>query len=154
VQIISIETINLMNTEAGQTPEFDVLWDNALAELEKSNEKLIESCPAPLKKFINSVTLFNCAVLCSTSFTAEYQFVIGSADEGKIYFLGYETTDDIIVKNHNGPAFEVSRSPLWLYDEFHKVENHYEHHIVFSDGREFIIPFIFFHYRETDWFEN
>jgi hypothetical protein len=143
-----------MNTEAGQTPEFDVLWDTVLSDLENNNETLIETCPALLKNFINNATLFNCPVLCSTKNPAEYQFVVGSSEQGKIYFVGYETIAEIIVNEHQGPAFEISKSPLWLYDEFHKVENHYEHHIIFSDGKEFIIPFIFFQYRETEWFKN
>jgi hypothetical protein len=143
-----------MNSKEGQTPAFDVVWDEVLKNLDDNNDLLFENCPAPLKRFVQDHVLFNCPCLCKSATPSEYQFVIGKPEDKQIIFLGYELIGDITANFHTGPAFELSTSPVWLYDEFHKVDNHYEHHVVFSDGTELILPFIFFHFRTTSWFEG
>lgn len=143
-----------MNTEEGQTPEFDLVWDQAIEKLDQSNEELSESCPVSVKNYIRNESLFNSPIFCVGDDQSEYKFVVGSVDAKQIYYINYELVDEININWHTGPAFDKTQSPLWLYDEFHKVDNHFEHHIVFSDGREYVIPFIFFQFRKTSWFED
>lgn len=145
-----------MNQPEGQTPEFDAIWENTLAELEKSNEKLFENCPPSVRQFIDNFIFLNMPAFSRSILpnNDEYVFVIGSPENGEIYFLGYELTGEIKKFNHHGEAFDANAQAVWLYDEFHAVDNHFEHHVIFSDGTEYIIPFIFFHTRKTKWFEE
>ena len=83
----------------------------------------------------------------------EYQLVIGVPNTA-VYSLHYEIVGDVIVSHHKGAGFDDKDKAVWLYDEFHKIENHYEHHIVFSDGMEIQVPFIFFFCRKQLWFEE
>lgn len=143
-----------MNTTEGQTPEFDTLWDSALDNLEKNNKELVSNCPQVLKGFVEKVVLFNCPVFSRSDINTEYLFVVAVPEEQSICFLNYELVGEIKIQEHEGPAFIKDEPPIWLYDEFHRCENHYEHHVVFSDGKEFIVPFIFFNYRFTNWFKD
>ena len=154
MRIITIDLINRMNTEEGQTPEFDIAWDEVVSNLDKHNESLAENCSLSVKTFIKNVVLFNCPLFCFGDTKSEYMFVVGSIDTQQIYFLSYELVDEIKTVWHIGPAFDKNDSVTWLYDEIHQIENHYEHHIVLSDGRELFIPFVFFHCRKTMWFED
>ena len=154
MRLISIEIINKMNTTEGQTPEFDAAWDYALDKLEENNKELTSNCPQSLKEFIKNIVLFNCPTFSRSDGLTEYTFVVANPEEQKIYFLNYELVGNIEIYNHDGPAFLKDDPPMWLYDEIHKCENHYEHHIVFSDGKEYLIPFVFFNYRFTDWFKD
>jgi hypothetical protein len=66
----------------------------------------------------------------------------------------YEILHEPVILQHSGAGFDNAQKANWLYDEFHKVENHYEHHILFSDGVEMQIPFVFFFHRTQSWFEE
>ena len=155
MRIITADLINLMNLPEGQTPEFDAKWDLVQKELVDHNSALIENCHPSIKKFVYAAIFFECPVHCrSRDFqNDEYQLVIGVPNTA-VYSLHYEIVDDVRVLHHKGAGFDDKDKAIWLYDEFHKIENHYEHHIVFSDGMEMQIPFIFFFCRKQLWFED
>ena len=154
VEIITAEIVNLMNQTEGQDQKFEQIWDTVITRLEEHNKTLIEDCSSPVKKFINDVNLFNCPVHCrSRNFlNDEFAFVIGSPPQS-VYSIGYEIIKTPVEKFYTGAGFDENDKASWLYDEFHKVDNHYVHHILFSDGYEVQIPFVFFHFRVTNWFE-
>lgn len=144
-----------MNQPEGLTPEFDAVWDATLEKFEKHQEEIVENCVAPIKKFIKNINFFNCPIHCRSInfFNDEYQLVVGQPPE-KVFSLSYEIIDQPRIINHSGAGFDKNEKASWLYDEFHKVENHYVHHILFSDGVEFQIPFVFFFFRQQSWFEE
>lgn len=153
--IITPEIINGMNLQQGETPEFDALWEATLQKLEAHNSELGESCPVTIKKFLQDVNLFECPVHSrSMNFANDmYPIVVGLPNEAT-YSLQYEIIADVRTLHHVGSGFDATAKAFWLYDEFHKVDNHYEHHVVFSDGVELQIPFIFFSARKQFWFEE
>lgn len=139
-----------------QTVEFDVIWDATLDKLEDHNKIICETAPPTVCKFINDYVLLNEPIFCrSSSFdTDEYGLVIGRPNDKSVLFLRYSISDVVLETNHTGPAFSIEDNAVWLYDEFHKVEDHYQHHIIFSDGIELVIPFHSFSVRKTGWFED
>lgn len=144
-----------MNQPEGLTPEFDNLWDLTLQKFEEHQQQILETCSVPIKKFITNINFFNCPVHCrSINFsTDEYPLVIGQPSE-RVFSLSYEILENPKIIYHEGAGFDKNEKASWLYDEFHKVENHYVHHILFSDGMEMQIPFVFFFFREQSWFEE
>lgn len=155
MRIITAEIINGMNRPEADTPEFDSKWEECLENLAEHNNKLAEKCLPSVAKFINNVHLFEAAVHTrSFNFSNDsYQFVVGIPSEA-IYSLSYEITADPVIIKHEGSGFDADQKSFWLYDEFHKIDNHYEHHIIFSDGYEFQVPFVFFYTRKQSWFEE
>jgi len=155
VRIITIELINQMNQPEGQTPEFDAKWEAVLKDLDLHNQQLVENCHYSIKNFIEKISLFECPVHSrSVNFvTDEYPLVIGFPEEYTFSFH-YEILGEVKILHHRGAGFDPDQKASWLYDEFHKIDNHYEHHIVFSDGLEMQIPFVFFFVRKQFWFEE
>lgn len=145
-----------MNMPEGQTQEFDTLWDQVLSKLEKNNFILIEEekTPQDIKRFLEEVVLLNCPAFSrSTNQNDEYVFVIGSVENKIIYYLSYDLSGDIAVDTHSGVGFDINSNACWLYDEFHKTDSGYEHHVIFSDGKSYVIPFESFYLRTTAWFD-
>jgi hypothetical protein len=155
VEIITAELVNVMNQPEGLTPEFDALWDATLQKLEQHQEEILEKCSLPIKKFIKEINLFNCPIHSRSInfFTDEYPLVVGQPQE-KVYSLSYEVIDRPKIIYHDGAGFDKNEKACWLYDEFHRVENHYIHNVLFSDGMEMQIPFVFFYFRQQSWFEE
>lgn len=147
--------VNLMNQTEGSTPEFDQKWNLLLDEFEEHNKILLENAPKTVAKFIKEINLFDCPVHSrSRNFVNDdYQLVVGLPND-KVYSLHYEVLNEPICLQHSGAGFDQNQKANWLYDEFHKVENHYEHHVLFTDGMELQIPFVFFFYRSQPWFEE
>lgn len=156
VVIITPDLVNEMNQIEGLTQEFDKTWDAAVDALETHNKKLCEDCPAGISKFIKQINLFDCPVHSRSRMFAndEYPLVVGDPSSNSVYSLHYEILHEPVILQHSGAGFDNAQKANWLYDEFHKVENHYEHHILFSDGVEMQIPFIFFFHRTQTWFEE
>jgi len=144
-----------MNQTEGSTPEFDKKWNSLLDEFEEHNSVLLENAPKTVTKFVKEINLFDCPVHSrSRSFlNDDYQLIIGVLND-KVYSLHYEVLSEPVAIQHSGAGFDPNQKANWLYDEFHKVENHYEHHIIFTDGIELQIPFVFFFYRSQPWFEE
>jgi hypothetical protein len=51
-------------------------------------------------------------------------------------------------------GFSSEEPAVWLYDEFHMKKDYYEHHVIFSDGNSYVIPFRSLYLRTTKWFED
>lgn len=155
MEIITPDIINLMN-QTGQDDNFDLLWDSVLDKFDDHNKTIKEDCLSTISKFIDGHILTNCPVFSRSSNLKleEYGLVIGKPEQKSILFLSYETAGEPAKFYHTGPAFSDEEDVVWLYDEFHKKIDCYEHHIIFSDGIEWIIPFHSFQMRQTGWFEE
>lgn len=155
MRIITPEIINAMNHLGAESTEFDLLWDSTIKELDDHHNNLLLDCHPAIKNFLDKVNLFECPVHSrSRNFqTDEYPIIVGVPTEA-VYSLHYEILKEPVVLQHRGEGFDPNSSAFWLYDEFHKVDNHYEHHIIFSDGCEIQIPFVFFFCRKQRWFEE
>lgn len=156
MRIITPDLINRMNLPEEQTEEFEVLWDRTLDLLEDNNKRILEICSSSVADFINEKVLLNCPVFCRSGdfYSDEYAFVIGCPEKKEIIFISYKLNDEVQVAAHSGTGFDTNSAALWLYDEFHVVENHFEHHVIFSDGVSYVIPFDSFYCRSTTWFNE
>lgn len=155
MEIITPDIINLMN-QTEPNDNFDLLWDSVLDKFDDHNKTIKEDCVSSISKFIDSHILTNCPVFSRSSNlqVEEYGFVIGKPEQKNILFLSYDIVGEVKQLTHTGPAFSEDEEVVWLYDEFHKKDSCYEHHIIFSDGVEWIIPFQSFQVRQTGWFED
>ena len=156
MRIITADLINKMNSTEGQAEEFDVFWDRTLDQLEENNKRVLDLCSASVAGFIKDKVLLNCPVFCRSTdlHTDEYAFVIGCPEKKEVLYLSYNLSDNAEIETHGGVGFDSNTASQWLYDEFHVVDNHFEHHVIFSDGISYVIPFESFYCRSTPWFNE
>ena len=156
VRIITAELINQMNQPEAQTEEFDVLWDRTLDIMEDNNKQILGICSPAVSAFIRDAVLLNCPVFCRSGdfYTDEYAFVVGCPEKKQIYFLSYKLQSDVTLQTFEGAGFDPQAPAEWLYDEFHNAEGTFEHHVIFSDGVSYVIPFTSFYCRTTKWFNE
>lgn len=145
-----------MNQAEAQTEEFDVLWDRTLDLMEDNNKQILTDCSPSVASFINDVVLLNNPVFCRSGdfYTDEYAFVVGCPDKKQIYYISYKLYNDVSLQTFEGDGFDPNSPAEWLYDEFHNVNGNYEHHVIFSDGISYVIPFSSFYCRTTSWFNE
>ena len=155
VRIITPEIINRMNQEITTDPDFAREWSETLDKLELHNKEIIEVSPQSVADFINNSDLFNSTALIRSSSVQQdqYLFAVEQPDAKRIVYIGYTLVGDVQQIKHSGSGFD-SGLVLWLYDEFHKTDNCLQHHIIFSDGLEYIVPFKTLQVRLTPWFEE
>lgn len=156
MRIITVDLINQMNLSEGLDGNFDGLWEATLDKIENNNKKILDVCSASVADFIREKVLLNCASFCRSAdfYTDEYAFVIGSWELKEVLFIGYKLAGEVETTSHEGAGFEPDAPAVWLYDEFHQVDDHFEHHVIFSDGISYVIPFNKFYCRSTKWFEE
>ena len=144
-----------MNQEE-QGSQFDELWDKTLDALYINNKKIADSCSTSVCSFIDEKILLNCPAFCRSSdfYTDEYSFVIGMPEKKEVLFISYSLKAEPLISTHNGAGFDPDASAVWLYDEFHLIDSVFEHHIIFSDGVSYVIPFENFYHRTTNWFNG
>jgi len=155
MRIITAEIINKMSSPEGDSPEFDILWNGKLEELEANFSEIKDRLPATAVSFYDKYNLAGCAVFARAHNweTEEYQFVIGKPAEQKIVFVGYNLTSNPEIDMFHGEGFGTQEPAMWLYDEFHLKKNYAEHHVVFSDGLSYIMPFNSMLVRECNFFD-
>jgi hypothetical protein len=155
VRIITAEIINQMNQSEDQNSQFDKVWELTLDKIELNNRKILDIGSPAICNFIENRVLLNCPVFCRSSdfYTDEYSFIIGMPQK-EIVFISYLLNDDLKIESFTGPGFQQDAPAVWLYDEFHHIDNGFEHHIIFSDGISYIVPFEKFYCRSTKWFEE
>jgi len=156
MRIITVDLINQMNQSESQEDNFDGVWEATLDKLENNNKQILDICPSSVSNFIKEKVLLNCPTLSRSAdfYTDEYAFVIGRWDEKDIVFIGYKLNNEVAISSHTGAGFDPDAPAVWLYDEFHQVDGHFEHHVIFSDGISYVIPFEKFYCRTTKWFEE
>ncbi len=144
-----------MNQSEETNSQFDKIWDHTLDKIELNNRKILDVASPAVCNFIENKVLLNCPVFCRSSdfHTDEYSFVIGIPQK-EILFISYLLNDDLKIEIAQGPGFQSDAPAVWLYDEFHHIDNGFQHHIIFSDGVSYIIPFEKFYCRTTKWFEE
>lgn len=140
--------------QGSQTDQFDELWGKVLDDLDVNNKIVLDTCLPSVRKFVDDKVLLNCPAFCRTSnFHAdEYSFVIGMPDKKEILFISYALKATPHVSIYEGAGFDSTGIAFWLYDEFHLTDNVFEHHVIFSDGVSYVIPFDNFYHRTTNWF--
>lgn len=145
-----------MNQPEGQGEQFDKLWDETLLKLEANNQAIFDVVPVSVRNFIENRMLLDHPVFCRSSDfqTDEYSFVIGSPNTKEILFLSYRLNDELQIDSQQGAGFDLNAPAAWLYDEFHVVDGKFQHHVIFSDGISYVIPFDNFFCRVTKWFEE
>lgn len=142
--------------QKNSTVDFDQLWESTLDKFDDHNKTIAEQITPAVYKFINEYVLLNNPVFSRSVnlITDEYAMIIGLPETKNILYISYDTAGKITRNFHEGCAFSDDESAVWLYDEFHVTHDHFEHHIIFSDGMEMIVPFFSFHVRKTGWFEE
>ena len=143
-----------MNDVEGETEAFEKLWNERMDSLQNNFAEIKEKLPANVVSFYENHTLLGCPVFsrCSNYKTEEYFFVIGKQAEDRILFISYDCPTIPEINQQSGLGFSSEEPAVWLYDEFHMVKDYYEHHIIFSDGMSFVIPFRSFYLRTCKWF--
>ncbi len=155
MRFITPDLINLINSKQETTGQIESLWNSRIDELESHYSRISENLPESVNSFISSYDLLNCGVFSrSTNLNDEYMFVIGDYENKDIYFLQYEMLGKLEVDNFTGEGFGNGSNLIWLYDEFHIKKSYFEHHIIFSDGLSFVIPFKSFTFRKCEWFKD
>lgn len=156
VRIITAEIINQMSSPEGETAEFDAIWESKLQQIDQEFEKIRESLPPSAVNFYKNVDLAGCHVQARAHnwSTEESMFVIDKFQDKKIFFINYELVDQIEIDIFTGAGFAQDEPAIWLYDEFHRKKSYFEHHVVFSDGLSYVIPFKSFYLRKTSYFEH
>lgn len=156
MRIITAEVINKMSSPEGETREFDVLWQQKLQQLNDDFEKIREELPKSAVYLFEKVDLAGGYVQSRSRnhMTEESFFVIDKFQDSSIYFLGYDFVGEPEVDFLIGSGFAPDEPAVWLYDEFHKKRNFFEHHVVFSDGMSCVVPFKSLYLRRTQYFEE
>ena len=142
--------------QKNSTVDFDQLWESTLDKFEDHNKTIAEFLTPSVYKFINDYVLLNNPVFSRSinCITDEYALVVGMPEAKNILYISYDTVGKVTRNFYQGCAFSDDENCVWLYDEFHVTDDHFEHHIIFSDGMEMIVPFFSFHLRKTGWFED
>lgn len=154
MRFITPDIINSMNDIEGESTQFEQLWNSKMDALQNNFSEIKDSLPNNVVSFYENHTLLGCPVFsrCSNYKTEEYFFVIGKQTEDTILFISYDCPATPEIDQKVGIGFSFEEPAVWLYDEFHLVKDYYEHHIVFSDGMSYIIPFRSFYLRTCKWF--
>lgn len=154
VQFITADVINQINSQEEVDQSVEDLWNSALDQLAKHYESIKEKFTDNIINLIEKQDLFNSSIICRSIFdNDEYTFVI-SADGDEILYLSYDLCGQIVFEEFFGNGFSKNIPCVWLYDEFHLKEEYFEHHVIMSDGKSFVIPFKNFHMRKSDWFNS
>lgn len=145
-----------MNESDAQSTDFEHLWDSRMDSLQNNFDTIKDDLPKSAVKFYENHMLLGQPVFCrSSNFSnEEYAFVIGKPKENKILFVSYDLMGLVQEEKFNGSGFASDEPVVWLYDEFHRRKDFFEHHIIFSDGISYIIPFKSMYVRCTSWLEE
>lgn len=151
---ITPDIINQINTETGT--DVENLWNNCIDSFMNHCARVRDYLPKNVVDFTETYDFMNHTCFCRSTnfFRDEYAFVIGNSAEKEIFMLSYDIPEGVspCVDSYEGRGFSQSEISIWLYDEFHYKKTYYEHHIIFSDGLSYVIPFKNFYYRKTPWF--
>ena len=151
---ITPDLINQINT--GESDDLEKLWNEKIDSLINNSNRIKDYLPINARKFMETYDFMNFTAFCRSSsfYRDEYAFVIGDASSEEIYMISYQIPKDVnpSVETFEGRGFGQSEIAIWLYDEFHYKKSYFEHHVIFSDGASYIIPFTNFSCRKTSWF--
>lgn len=145
-----------MNDTSGHSDEFDVLWNERMDALQNNFDTIRNQLPYSAVNFYETQMLLGCPIFCRTGNYSqdEFNFIVGKEADKKIIFISYDFYNKPEVEQYTGPGFSMNETSVWLYDEFHVRKDTYEHHIIFSDGMSYIIPFHSMYVRQTSWFDE
>lgn len=153
---ITPDLINQINNETGD--DIDNLWNEKIDSFMQHCQRIKDYLPFNARKFMENNDFINFTAFCrSGNFGRdEYAFVLGDTSAEDIYMLSYKMPEDLypLIETFEGRGFSQNEVAIWLYDEFHYKKSYYEHHIIFSDGMSYIIPFLSFSCRKTSWFSE
>ncbi len=154
MRYITPDIINKINSTEEIEDDIKDLWNTRLSDLQNNYELIKNSLPVSVLSFIekHDFTNYNVFSKSNNLKTDEYAFVIGSCDINEIYYISYDFYEDASIEVVTGTGFTNALPAVWLYDEFHIGKNCFEHHIIFSDGHSYIMPFKSFSVRKTGWF--
>lgn len=153
---ITPDLINQINIETDD--DIEKLWNDKIDALMNHCNRIKDYLPQNALKFMETQDFMNFSAFCrSGNLTRdEYAFVIGDSTTQEIFMLSYELPNDAkpSIEIYEGRGFSQNDIAIWLYDEFHYKKTYYEHHIIFSDGLSYVIPFTSFSCRRTAWFSE
>lgn len=153
MHFITPDIINQINSSDIPSESVEELWNSRIDQLEKNYDRIKDDLPKNVVKFIQSYDLTNRNVFCKSvsPLTDEHMFIIGNPDDQEILYIGYEFYGMPNFELVYGDGFSDKLPCLWLYDEFHWKKTFYEHHVIFSDGYSYVIPFTAFYLRKSSW---
>jgi len=156
MRFITADIINSMNDIDSQTDQFEKTWNQRMDCLQDNFDEIRERLPENVLYFYEHHTLLGCPVFCRANNykTEEYFFVIGKQSDNQILYISYDMPYQPELDLFSGMGFSSEEPAVWLYDEFHLKKDFYEHHIIFSDGNSYVIPFRSFYLRTTKWFDE
>lgn len=156
MRYITADIINQMNEPSGHDERFDNLWNERMDSLQANFDSIKNQLPFSAVNFYENQVLLGYPAFCRSGNYAqdEFNFIIGKEPEKKIIFISYDFYQKPEIEQYSGPGFSLTEPAVWLYDEFHLKKETYEHHIIFSDGMSYIIPFQSMYVRQTSWFDE
>lgn len=152
MHFITPDIINQINANNGISQAVEELWNSRIEQLEKNYERIRDELPSNVLAFIDKYDLTNSNVFCKSvsPSTDEHMFVVANQQE-EILYIAYELYGTPQFEIVYGDGFSDKLPCLWLYDEFHWKKTYFEHHIIFSDGYSYVVPFTSFYLRKSSW---